>query len=108
MLAVAFIGVLVYLMAVPRITESSFRAEVEANLPPGTPRAEVEVWLRGRGVSFIGFVDKDRRPVGLGGEVPRVYYIDLLFDTVIRFELSFDEEGRRTSDFHASEFWYGP
>ena len=107
-LAVASIGVLACLMATHRITESSFRAEVEADLPPGTPRAEVEAWLRGRGIPFIGLVDKDRRPVGLSGEVPHVYYIDLLFYTVIQFSISFDADGRRTSSFDANEFWYGP
>jgi hypothetical protein len=93
--ALVVVGALVYLMAVPRITVDGFLAEFEADLPRGTPRADVEAWLRKRGIGFLGFVDEQRRPTGLGGEVGGVYWLEL-FPTVIRFEVDFDRDGKLT------------
>lgn len=104
--AVLCVFVLVYLAVVPRITVDQFLSEIRADLPPGTDRTVVEDWLRQRGIATVPFVNRERQPIGLGGEVTGVYRLEI-FSTVIRFEIGFDDKGK-LRDVTAYQFMYAP
>src|SRR3954470_17237999 len=93
LLALVSVGLFACLAAVPTVTADGFRARLLADLPPGTPRADVEAWLRERGIRFLG---SERWPDVLVGHVGPVYPLQLLGSTVLRFTVDFDNGGRLT------------
>jgi hypothetical protein len=103
LLALVCVGVLICLVTAPRITVASFLVEFEADLPPGTPRADVEAWLRERGIGFW-VLSGGGTPVGLCGEIEGVYWLEV-FPTEIRFQVQFDRDGKLT-DVSAYQFTY--
>lgn len=88
----------------PRLTADAFRAEVEHHLPPGTPRAEAAEWLRAK-----GYIANDLVPGCCSfGESVHVREFDtsrlpLLFPRRLRFEIEFDEQGRRVDRLDVAE-----
>jgi hypothetical protein len=95
-LALAGLG---YYCFVPRVSASRLRQEVEEQLPLGTPRKDVEDWLKARGIAYTGIIDRTFREVGIGGWVyntgPRVP-LELVSTgpTAIHMAFYFDEQGR--------------
>ena len=66
----ALCGCLGYGCFVPRVSEARMKSDIDAALPIGTPRAEVEAWLGERSIKFgdIGQTDEktgQRRIIGL-------------------------------------------
>ena len=107
-LAVTLTGGLVYLMSVPRVIATSFVADVETDLPTGTPMGDVEAWLRNRGIQFghLRSVIGENRRRYLDGEID-VYHLELS-RTVIQFEFTFDDDGKLdgfTADRFVHGFW---
>lgn len=97
-----------YFTYVPWISASEFRAQVEREIPPGTSRQEASAWLRSKGYLSHDLSPNCRRSEGCVhlGEFSN-YRIDGIFPTVLRFEIAFDDNGRRTRHLNVEEFTYG-
>jgi hypothetical protein len=104
-LALAGLG---YGCFVPRVSMGRLRQEIEEQLPLGTPRKDVENWLKARGILAYTVLDGTRREIGIGGRVhdtgPRILHL-LAGPTQIRMYFYFDEQNRLTR-FSVDEFTY--
>jgi len=82
----------------PRVSVSVLRARMEAALPPGTPRSQVEAWLASEelGWSDITKVGTNQR-IGLGGRIRDIYRSGYGKGTEIRFDVYFDEQDKLVS-----------
>lgn len=93
-----------YAASRPRMTAEEFRTEIERELPPGTPRVDAAAWLRSR-----GYIDNDLTPgcCSFGESVHAREFdtsrVPRLFPRRLRFEIEFDERGRRIDRLDVAE-----
>jgi hypothetical protein len=94
---------------VPRVSVGHVRQEVEEQLPLGTLKADVETWLKSRGISYGGIIEgASGRQIGIGGRLHGTGPLISQFhagSTEIRVEFHFDEHGG-LSWFSVEEFTY--
>src|SRR4051812_23995500 len=82
----------------PRVSVTGLRERMKAELPPGTPRSQVEAWLSANDLSWSDTTDvKTGRRTGLGGTIRDIYRSWGKKGAEIYFECSFDEQERLIS-----------
>jgi len=100
------VALFTYFATVPSMSKAQFRVLVPTELPDGTPRVQVERWLRNRGLRFDDIGDRTGPRVGLGGSF-RNYRIDPLGDRELDFEFYFDEHNKKIGTY-VRQVTYGP
>lgn len=86
------------LMNVPRVSVTALRSQIQAELPIGTPRPEVEQWLGKRGFFWNDLGEgPENKVVGLGGRIADIYRMEFMSITYIRFYFLFDGDGKLES-----------
>jgi hypothetical protein len=84
-------GSLIYYNNEPIRAFEHLKQEIEADLPLGTPRADVERWFKNRQITHGDIVDENNRICGLITSLPQRSFLQT---AEIRIALYFDDSNR--------------
>jgi len=84
----------------PRITAAQLHSQIENDLPPGTPRDQIEQWLKQHHIKYNYIYattsPADLTPVGICSGIDAHVCFEFLTKTIIYVEIHWDSDGKRT------------